>query len=52
MAERRHASRFDRRQEPAEPPARRLVEEDALDGLGGTEFERLLQVRFLDVSDP
>jgi hypothetical protein len=52
VAQRRDPRLLDRRQQATEPAARRLVEKDTLDGLGGTEVERLLQRRFLDVSDP
>jgi hypothetical protein len=52
MAQRRDPSVIDRRQEPAEAPARCFVQEDALDRLRGAEFERLFERRFLDVSDP
>jgi hypothetical protein len=52
VAERRDPPLLESRQQATEPAARRLVEEDALDGLRGTEGKRLLQRRFLDVSDP
>jgi hypothetical protein len=42
---------LDRRQQAAETPAGRLVQEDPLDRLRGTEIERLLEGRFVDVSD-
>jgi hypothetical protein len=52
MAQRRDSTLIDRREEPAEAPARRLVEEDALDRLRGAKLERLFERRFLEVSDP
>jgi hypothetical protein len=52
VAQRRDPPLLDGRQQAAVPAARRLVEEDALNGLRGTEVERLLQRRFLEVSDP
>lgn len=42
---------LDRRQQAAETPAGRLVQEDSLDGLRGAEIESLLEGRFVDVSD-
>jgi hypothetical protein len=46
VAKRRHASVFDRRQEPAEAATRRLVQEDPFDRRSGAELERLLQGGF------
>jgi len=49
MADRRDAVAVDGRQEPAEAPAGRLVEEDTFDGRGRAELEHLLERGFFEM---
>jgi hypothetical protein len=48
MAQRRGATVLDRRKQPAETAAGGLVQEDALDGIGGAVLERLLEGGLFD----
>jgi hypothetical protein len=48
MAQRPDAIALQRREKPPEAATRRLVEEDAFDGLCGAELEHLLERRFFE----